>query len=136
MRENCKKTQKTFGYSRANNLKESKKINQEKTRETYELFLKLDFYHLAKEFYRYIFRYPELEADPTWTELKQFAEDLIVAIKFRRDPETKMSKEDFRDFIRFYTKLEMKFYDEEKEFIFTETEKNLFLTLRPKTPIS
>ena len=26
----------------------------------YELFLKLDFYHLAKEFYRYIFRYTAL----------------------------------------------------------------------------
>ena len=102
----------------------------------YELFLKLDFYHLAKEFYRYIFRYPELEADSTWTELKQFAEDLIVAIKFRRDPETEMSKEDFRDFLRFYTKLEMHFYDQEKEFIFTESEKDLFLALKPKKTVS
>lgn len=74
-------------------------------------------------------------------ELKQqfqdrYAEDLIVAIKFKRDPETEMSKSEFRDFLRFYTKLEMKFYDEEKEFIFTETEKTLFLALRPKTRIS
>ena len=100
------------------------------------LFRERDFYHLAKEFYRYIFRYPELEADPTWMELKQFAEDLIVAIKFRRDPETEMSKEDFRDFLRFYTKLEMHFYDQEKEFIFTESEKDLFLALKPKKTVS
>ena len=101
-----------------------------------DLFRERDFYHLAKEFYRYIFRYPELESDAEWSELKQYAEDLIVAIKFKRDPETEMSKSEFRDFLRFYTKLEMKFYDEEKEFIFTETEKTLFLALRPKTRIS
>ena len=100
-----------------------------------KLFRERDFYHLAKEFYRYIFRHPELEADQSWTELKQFAEDLIVAIKFKRDPETEMSKEDYRDFLRFYTKLEMHFYDKEKEFVFSDSDKELFLGLCPKRPL-
>ena len=50
-----------------------------------ELFRKFDFYHLAKEFYYYIFRYPELESEPEWKEIKEFAEDIIVTHRCSKD---------------------------------------------------
>ena len=45
-----------------------------------KLIVNLDFYHLAKEFYMYIFRYPELEQDNEWVEIKQLAEKAGISI--------------------------------------------------------
>jgi len=97
-----------------------------------ELFRKFDFYHLAKEFYRYIFRYPELESETEWKEIKEFAEDIIVTHRCLREYGEKLDPDDYRDFLRFYTRLEMRDYDKEREFIFTEKDKKLFLAFNIK----
>lgn len=97
-----------------------------------ELFRKFDFYHLAKEFYYYIFRYPELESEPEWIEIKEFAEDIIVTHRCSREYGDKFDPDDYRDFLRFYTRLEMKYYDKEREFIFNEKDKMLFLAFNLK----
>ena len=89
-----------------------------------------DFLHLAKEFYRYIFRFPDLESDAKWKNVKNFAEDFIVTDRCKREKNSEFSPEDFRDFLRFYTSLEAKHYDEDREFIFTEKDIYLFLSLR------
>lgn len=89
-----------------------------------------DVLHLAKEFYRYIFIHPELEAEPEWKEIKKFAEDLIVETRYKRADAAEISPDDYRDFLRFYTSLEVRDYDEEREFIFTEKDKRLFLALK------
>ena len=90
-----------------------------------ETFLKkLDFYHLAKQFYRYIYRYPELEKDKQWKELKIETENFLVNYRMKRDSE--MKPDDYRDFLRFYTSLEIKYEDPKQEFIFSESEKSIF----------
>ena len=97
-----------------------------------DLFRKFDFYHLAKEFYYYIFRYPELEAEAEWKEIKEFAEEIIVTHRCSREYGDKLDPDDYRDFLRFYTRLEMRDYDKEKEFIFNEKDKKLFLAFNLK----
>lgn len=94
-----------------------------------KLLKEFDFYHLAREFYLYITRYPELEADSEWKELKQTAENIIVEIRCNNPYREKLDPVDYRDFLRFYTKLEMRFYDEERKFIFTDKEKQFVLNL-------
>lgn len=100
-----------------------------------ELICDRDFFHLAKEFYRYIFRHPELETEPEWAEVKAFAEDLIVKTLYEQEEETEKSLDDYRDFLRFYTRLEVRDYDEEREFIFTENDKLFFLELTKITNV-
>lgn len=97
-----------------------------------DLFRKFDFYHLAKEFYYYIFRYPELEAEAEWKEIKEFAEDIIVTHRCSKRYNDNLDPDDYRDFLRFYTRLEMRDYDKEKEFIFNEKDKKLFLAFNLK----
>lgn len=100
-----------------------------KTRRIYarKLLHEHDFFHLANEFYRYIFKYPELESDPEWKLLKDTAEDLLVKIHLLRDPECEMSYEEYREFLRFYIGLETKYHGNERKFIFTEREKKMFM---------
>ena len=97
-----------------------------------KLIANFDFYHLAKEFYMYIFRYPELEQDNKWVEIKQFAEDIMVETRCRKDYLEKIDPVWYRKFLKFYTGLEVKNYDEEREFIFSETDKMIFLSFRMK----
>ena len=92
-----------------------------------ELLHEADILHLAKEFYRYIYRYPELEEKSVWKEIKKYAEEFLVIRKQKHNGVT--DKEDYREFLRFYTSLETRFYDEERRFIFTEQEKSHFLSL-------
>ena len=95
---------------------------------------KLDIYYLAKQFYRHIYRNPELEEESEWQEIKQLAENFLVEHRMILDEETKSTPEDYRDFLKFYTGLEVK-YEDPTEFIFDEHEKTIFLkfiTLRQK----
>ena len=91
-----------------------------------ELFRKFDFYHLAKQFYRHVYRHPELEEDAEWKRIKTAAEDFLVEHRLVIDEETKSTEEDYREFLRFYTSLEIK-YEEATEFVFEEQEKEFFL---------
>jgi len=86
-----------------------------------------DFYHLAKEFYKYIYRYPELEKKNEWKKLKEYAEDFLVTWHQLHTEEIENDK--YRDFLRFYTKLETKYYDEERNFIFTDEERIFFFSI-------
>ena len=99
-----------------------------------KLIANFDFYHLAKEFYMYIIRYPELEHDNEWVEIKQLAEDIMVETRCRKDYLEEIDPVWYRKFLQFYTGLEVKNYDEEREFIFNETDKEIFLNLcrKPK----
>lgn len=90
-----------------------------------------DFFHLAKEFYRYIYRYPELEVETDWKAIKKYAEEFIVSCHYHKE-KANIKKEDYRDFLRFYTELETKYYDEERIFVFTKNEKEHFLSLMQK----
>ena len=100
-----------------------------------KLIANLDFYHLAKEFYMYIFRHPELEQDDEWVKIKELAEDIMVETRCRKDYLKKVDPVWYRKFLRFYTGLEVKNYDEEREFIFTEMDKEIFKNLcRKPTP--
>lgn len=99
---------------------------------TRKLIVNLDFYHLAKEFYMYIFRYPELEQDNEWVEIKQLAEDIMVETRCRKEYLEDVDPVWYRNFLKFYTGLEVKNYDEEREFIFTETDKMIFINLCKK----
>ena len=92
-----------------------------------------DFLHLAKEFYRYIYRFPDVEADNKWKEIKIFAEDFIVTSHCKQENSADFSSEDFRDFLRFYTNLETRHYDEEREFIFSEADMDYFFSLQSKS---
>lgn len=83
-----------------------------------------DFYHLAKQFYRYTYRYPKLANDKRWEELKIETENFLVSHRMKRDSE--MDPDDYRDFLRFYTSLEVKYEDPTPEFIFSESEINIF----------
>ena len=66
-----------------------------------EFINNFDFLHLAKEFYRYIFRFPDLEADAKWKNVKNLAEDFIVIDRCKRESSSKFSPKDFRDFCVF-----------------------------------
>jgi hypothetical protein len=48
---------------------------------------------------------------------------------------SKIESNDYIEFLRFYTSLENRFYDEERDFIFTELEKERFLSLIKKLNI-
>ena len=50
-----------------------------------KLIADFDFYHLAKEFYMYIVRHPELEQDDEWVKIKELAEDILVETRCRKD---------------------------------------------------
>ena len=85
-----------------------------------------DFYHLAKQFYKHIYRHPELEEDAEWKTIKTAAEDFLVEHRLVIDEETKSTDEDYREFLRFYTSLEIK-YEDKTEFVFNEQEKAIFV---------
>ena len=85
-----------------------------------EFINNFDFLHLAREFYRYIFRFPDLEPDTKWKNVKNVAEDFIVMERCKQENSSDFSPKDFREFLRFYTSLEAKHYDEDREFIFTD----------------
>ena len=90
------------------------------------LLKKFDFYHLAKQFYKHLYRHPELEEEIEWQSFKQATEDYLVMQRFRRVTETEMSQEDYRKFLRFYTGLEVKGEEPKQELVFNEQEKNFF----------
>lgn len=100
-----------------------------------KLIADFDFYHLAKEFYMYIVRYPELEQDDEWVKIKELAEDILVETRCRKDYLQEIDPVWYRKFLQFYTGLEVKNYDEEREFIFSEMDKEIFINLcrKPKT---
>ena len=98
----------------------------------YKLLSEYDFFHLSKEFYKYIYRYPELEETQDWREIKIQTENYIVRDHIRNNKISQFESDDYREFLRFYTSLENRFYDEEREFIFTELEKEHFLSLIKK----
>ena len=85
---------------------------------------KLDIYHLAKHFYRHIYRHPELEEITEWIEIKKFTEDYLV--KHRINSDSDITNKEYREFLRFYTKLGIK-YEESTEFIFDDFEKGIYL---------
>lgn len=95
----------------------------------YKLLSEYDVFHLSKEFYKYVYRHPELEEALNWREIKIQTEDYIVREHIRNNKISKSESDDYREFLRFYTNLENRFYDEEREFIFTELEKEHFLSL-------
>jgi len=87
---------------------------------------KSDFYHLAKQFYKHIYRHPELEEEIEWQTIKLAAEDFLVEQRHTIGIEVGSSSEDYRDFLQFYTGLEVK-YEDPTEFIFNENEKKALL---------
>lgn len=87
---------------------------------------KFDFYHLAKQFYRHIYRHPELEVIDEWKELKLAIENYLVEQRFNRCEKPEMTPEDYLEFLQFYTGLEVKYEEPDQEFIFTNTEKKFF----------
>jgi len=97
-----------------------------------KLIADFDFYHLAKEFYMYIVRHPELEQDDEWVKIKELAEDILVETRCRKDYLQEIDPVWYRKFLQFYTGLEVKNYDEEREFIFSETDKMIFVSFRKK----
>ena len=98
----------------------------------YKLLSEYDVFHLSKEFYKYVYRYPELEETQDWREIKAQAEDYIVREHIRNNKISQFESDDYREFLRFYTSLENRFYDEERELIFTELEKEHFISLIKK----
>lgn len=84
-----------------------------------------DFFHLAKQFYRHIYRNKELEQEPEWKEIKLATENFLVMHRSLSEPKSDVQGEDYRDFLRFYTELEIK-SEEPTEFIFNKREKDLF----------
>ena len=99
-----------------------------------DLLRKFDFYHLAHEFYRYTYAYPELEADNEWAEIKKVAEDILVDVRCHDGRFEEVDPDWYRDFLRFYNSLEAKHYAEDREFIFEPLHIALFLKVgrRPK----
>ena len=87
---------------------------------------KLDIYHLAKQFYKHIYRHNELGEKTEWIEIKQITENYLVEHRLYNDSET--TPEEYREFLRFYTELEIK-YEEPTEFIFNDLEKKIYLKL-------
>ena len=59
-------------------------------------------------------------------KIKELAEDILVETRCRKDYLQEIDPVWYRKFLQFYTGLEVKNYDEEREFIFTNTEKQLF----------
>ena len=49
---------------------------------------KLDIYHLAKQFYKHIYRHTELEEKTEWIEIKQITENYLVEHRLYSDSET------------------------------------------------
>lgn len=85
-----------------------------------------DFYHLAKQFYKHIYRHPELEEEIEWRKIKLATENYLVEQRRTIGMGTDSSSEDYRDFLQFYTGLEVK-YEDPTEFIFNENEKKALL---------
>lgn len=94
-----------------------------------DLLRKFDFYHLAHEFYRYIYAHPELEADNEWAEIKKVAEDILVDVRCHDRRFEEVDPDWYRDFLRFYNSLEAKHYAEDREFIFEPLHKAIFLKI-------
>lgn len=92
-----------------------------------EVLLKsFDFYHLAKQFYKHLYRHPELEEENEWKSFKKATEDYLVVQRFRRATEIEMSQDDYRKFLRFYTSLEVKGEEPKQELVFNDQEKKFF----------
>lgn len=87
--------------------------------------VKSDFYHLAKQFYRHIYRHKELEQESEWKEIKILAENYIVKNRLMFGSGAETPDDKYREFLRFYTELEVK-YEDRTEFIFDDCEKELF----------
>lgn len=67
-----------------------------------------DVFHLAKEYYRYIVKHPKLECRTDWCKLKSAAENMIVFYRMKTNNLEPINETDYRDFLRFYTSLEVK----------------------------
>lgn len=67
-----------------------------------------DVFHLAKEYYRYIVKHPKIENRKDWCQLKSAAENIIVWHRMKSSYCEPVSETDYRDFLRFYTSLEVK----------------------------
>lgn len=67
-----------------------------------------DVFHLAKEYYRYIVKHPKKESRKDWQNLKNAAENIIVWHRMKSSYCEPVSETDYRDFLRFYTSLEVK----------------------------
>ena len=92
-----------------------------------ETFLKkFDFFHLAKQFYKYIYRNKELEQESEWKEIKRLTENFLVDYRSVIGIGSETTDEKYREFLRFYTELEIK-YEDPTEFVFTEQEKEAVL---------
>lgn len=90
-------------------------------------FLKeFDFYHLAKQFYKHIYRNNELEQESEWKEIKRITENFLVEYRSVVGIGSETTDEKYREFLRFYTELEIK-YEDPTEFVFTEPEKEAML---------
>ena len=87
---------------------------------------KFDFYHLVQQFYKHIYRHPELEEENEWQTIKLAAENFLVEERHTIGIGIDSSSEDYRDFLQLYTGLEVK-YEDPTEFIFNEDEKNALL---------
>lgn len=87
---------------------------------------KFDFYHLAKQFYKHIYRHPELEKETEWQTIKLAAENFLVEQRHIIGIGIGSSSKDYRDFLQFYTGLEVK-YEDPTEFVFDEEEKKALL---------
>ena len=85
-----------------------------------------DFYHLAKQFNKHIYRHNELEQEPEWKEIKHTTENFLVEYRSVVGVGLETTDEKYREFLRFYTKLEIK-YEDPTEFVFTEQEKEVLL---------
>ena len=67
-----------------------------------------DVFHLAKEYYRYIVKHPKKENRKDWQNLKNAAENIIVWHRMKSNYCEPVSETDYREFLRFYTSLEVK----------------------------
>lgn len=94
-----------------------------------DLLRGFDFYHLAHEFYRYIYSHPELEDDDEWMKIKQVAEDILVDVRCNDKHFSEVDPKWYRDFLKFYTSLEAKHDKEEREFIFEPKHITIFLKI-------
>ena len=67
-----------------------------------------DVFHLAKEYYRYIVKHPKIESRKEWCKLKSAAENMIVFYRMKSNNLEPINETDYRDFLRYYTSLEVK----------------------------
>ena len=79
-----------------------------------------DAFHLAKEYYRYIVKHPKIENQKDWCYLKSAAENIIVWHRLNSNYCEPVSETDYRDFLRFYTSLEVK----DRKVLFIPSEKS------------